>query len=64
MIQASKNKEKDLANLEYIWKKLQGFNVPFYILIGNHELKSVESKWSCLLYVRSTYRKYELGWNP
>ena len=31
MIQASKNKEKDLANLEYIWKKLQGFN--YYINI-------------------------------
>ena len=58
MIQASKNKEKDLANLEYIWKKLQGFNVPFYTLIGNHELKSVESNkeiMDVLGYENATY---------
>ena len=58
MIQASKNKEKDLANLEYIWKKLQGFNVPFYTLIGNHELKSVENNkeiMDVLGYENATY---------
>ena len=58
MIQASKNKEKDLANLEYIWEKLQGFNVPFYTLIGNHELKSVESNkeiMDVLGYENATY---------
>ena len=58
MIQASKNKEQDIKNLKHIWKKLQGFNVPFYTLIGNHELKAVESNreiMDILGYENATY---------
>ena len=58
MIQSSKNKERDLENLKHIWKKLQGFNVPFYTLIGNHELKSVDSNeeiMEVLGYENATY---------
>lgn len=58
MIQASQNKEKDFENLKYIWSKLQKFNVPFYTLIGNHELKSVKSNqeiMDILGYENATY---------
>ena len=58
MIQSAQNKEKDLENLKYIWKKLQQFNVPFYTLIGNHELKSVENNkevMDILGYENATY---------
>ena len=44
--------------LKHIWKKLQGFNVPFYTLIGNHELKAVESNreiMDILGYENATY---------
>lgn len=43
MIQASKNKEQDLKNIEYILDKFKNFRVPFYTLIGNHELKMMKN---------------------
>lgn len=43
IIQASETKEDDIKNLRYMWKKLSKFNVPFYNLLGNHELKNVKS---------------------
>lgn len=43
LIQASSSFEEDKENLQYIWKKLQQIRVPFYTLIGNHELKQVKS---------------------
>lgn len=58
MIQATKNKERDLENLKHVWEKLKGFNIPFYTLIGNHELKSVENNkeiMEILGYENATY---------
>ena len=43
MIQASKSKEDDINNIKYIWNKLKTINVPFFSLIGNHELKMMEN---------------------
>ena len=36
--------DKDIINLNYIWKKLQKINVPFYSCIGNHDLRSMLSR--------------------
>ncbi|MCI9434651.1 MAG: hypothetical protein HFI86_05220 [Bacilli bacterium] len=43
MIQASQSEEIDIQNIKYIWQKLNNFSVPFYTLLGNHELKNVQS---------------------
>lgn len=43
MIQASSDKETDIQNIKYIWDKLKNFSVPFYTLIGNHELKNMQN---------------------
>lgn len=43
MIQASESKETDIKNIKYIYEKLNSFNVPFYTLLGNHELKNVQN---------------------
>lgn len=43
IIQASKNKDEDIKNLKYMWNKLQQIQVPFYTLLGNHELKNMQS---------------------
>ena len=44
LVQDTKNKEADLKNLKLIWKKLQQFKVPFYTLIGNHDLKMMDNR--------------------
>ena len=36
--------DKDIENLNYIWKKLQRIESPFYSCIGNHDLRSMESR--------------------
>lgn len=36
--------DKDIENLNYIWKKLQKIESPFYSCIGNHDLRSMESR--------------------
>lgn len=36
--------DKDIINLKYIWEKFQKINVPFYSCIGNHDLRSMESR--------------------
>lgn len=36
--------DKDIANLNYIWKKLKKINPPFYSCIGNHDMCSMTSR--------------------
>ena len=43
MIQASKDIEIDKNNIVHILNKFKNIKVPYYTLIGNHELKSVDS---------------------
>lgn len=43
LIEDTLNKERDLKNLEYIWKRLSGIRYPFYSAIGNHDLRSMKS---------------------
>ena len=38
------NKEKDLVNLKYIWNKYQDINTEFISCIGNHDLRSMDSR--------------------
>lgn len=40
MIQASNNRKQNLKNISYVWNKCQLFKVPFFTLLGNHELKT------------------------
>ncbi len=40
MIQASNDRKQNLKNISYVWNKCQLFEVPFFTLLGNHELKT------------------------
>lgn len=44
LIQDTKDREKDLENISKIWLTLKKFKVPFYTLIGNHELKTMNTR--------------------
>ncbi len=43
MIQASKNIENDKRNIIHVWNLFKKIKKPYYTLLGNHELKSVQS---------------------
>ena len=38
------DKEKDLVNLKYIWNKYKDINTEFISCIGNHDLRSMDSR--------------------
>ena len=44
LIEDRNNSKKDKENLEYIWNILKQIKVPFYTLVGNHDLKMMKSK--------------------
>ena len=44
LIQDVANMEIDKKNFKYIWNKLKDINVPFYSVLGNHDLKSMNSR--------------------
>ena len=57
-IQATKNKKRDLTNIKKIWNKCQKIKYKFYTILGNHELKQVESNKEVLKifgYENATY---------
>lgn len=57
-IQATKYKERDLSNIKKIWNKCQRIKYPFYTILGNHELKLVDSNKEVLKifgYEETTY---------
>ncbi len=39
------DKEKDLENLDFIWKKLSEIKTPFYSAVGNHDLRSMDARF-------------------
>lgn len=58
LIQATNNKEKDFNNLKYILNKLKKLNIQIYNVLGNHELKNVNSNkevLNILDYKKSSY---------
>ena len=36
--------DKDIENYTYIWNKLKNIQVPFYSVIGNHDLRTMNSR--------------------
>ena len=44
LIQDVANHERDIENFTYIWNKLKNIKVPFYGVLGNHDLKSMDSR--------------------
>ena len=38
------NYEQDLNNYKYIWNKLKNIHIPFYSVIGNHDLRTINSR--------------------
>ena len=38
------DKEKDLINLEYVWNKYKKINAKFVSCVGNHDLRSMDSR--------------------
>ena len=37
-------KEKDLINLKYIWEKYKKINSKFISCVGNHDLRSMDTR--------------------
>ena len=57
-IQATNNIETDKKNILHIWNKFKQINCPYYVLLGNHELKNVNNNKEILNiidYKQATY---------
>jgi len=44
LIEDTLNHDKDIANYIYIWNKLKKIKIPFYSVIGNHDLRTMNSR--------------------
>lgn len=44
LIEDTFNHDKDIINFTYIWNKLKNINVPFYSVLGNHDLRTINSR--------------------
>lgn len=44
LIEDTFNYDKDIKNYIYIWNKLKRIQVPFYSVIGNHDLRTMNSR--------------------
>ncbi len=44
LIEDFNDHDKDIINLNYIWDILKGIKAPFYSAIGNHDLRSMNSR--------------------
>lgn len=44
LIEDTFNHDKDIKNFTYIWNKLKNINVPFYSVLGNHDLRTMNSR--------------------
>ncbi len=44
LIEDQFNYDQDLNNYKYIWNKLKRIKTPFYSVIGNHDLRTIESR--------------------
>lgn len=44
LIEDFKDHDKDIVNLNYIWNILKQIETPFYSTIGNHDLRSMQSR--------------------
>lgn len=44
LIEDTLNHDKDIINFTYIWNKLKRIKVPFYSVLGNHDLRTMNSR--------------------
>ena len=44
LIEDTFNHDKDIVNYTFIWEKLKNIQVPFYSVIGNHDLRTMNSR--------------------
>lgn len=44
LIEDTFNHDKDIINYTYIWNKLKNIQTPFYSVIGNHDLRTMNSR--------------------
>jgi len=44
LIEDFNNHDKDIENLNYIWKELKKIKAPFYSCVGNHDMRSMLSR--------------------
>ncbi len=44
LIEDTNNHDRDIKNLKYIFRKLQEIEVPLYVVPGNHDLRSMDSR--------------------
>ena len=44
LIEDTFNHDRDIINYTYIWNKLKNVQVPFYSVIGNHDLRTMNSR--------------------
>lgn len=44
LIEDTFNHDKDILNYIYIWNKLKNIKIPFYSVIGNHDLRTISSR--------------------
>ncbi len=44
LIEDQFNYEQDKNNYKYIWNKLKNIKTPFYSVIGNHDLRTIDSR--------------------
>ena len=44
LIEDTFNHDKDIMNYTYIWNILKKINIPFYSVIGNHDLRTMNSR--------------------
>jgi len=58
LIQDTCNHDRDIANLNYVWKQLQAIKPPFYSAVGNHDLRTMnkrEEVENIMVYNHSTF---------
>ena len=44
LIEDTFNHDKDIVNYTFIWNKLKNIQVPFYSVMGNHDLRTMNSR--------------------
>lgn len=44
LVEDFNNHDKDIINLNFIWKFLKNIKIPFYSVTGNHDLRSMNSR--------------------
>lgn len=66
LVEDFNNHDKDIINLNFIWRMLKNIKVPFYSIAGNHDLRSMSSRKEVeqiMGYEHSTFSVNMLGYH-